>query len=144
MCAKTIFKSHLVRCSCWHLQPRIEVPRLHVRELLDHSLPKFWPLFCSVLLSNLKLASKNILCFQTVRVSLCFRNRSPESFFYRNDWWPSVWRCSFHWNRCFLKDDLVSLVTGFLVLWFGMHKVSLGCASWGPFCSLLAHGLSWL
>ena len=48
-------------------------------------------------------------CFEggfTWFISLCFRNGSPESFFHRNDWWPFVWRCSFHWNRCFLNDDL--------------------------------------
>ena len=39
----------------------------------------------------------------------------------------------FHRNRCFLNDDLFSLLTWFLVLWLRFHKVSFGCASFRPF-----------
>ena len=61
-----------------------------------------------------------------------FWKRSPASFFNRNDWWSLVWMCNFHWDRCFLTDDLFSFGHSFLVLCSGMHKVCHGCAFFGP------------
>ena len=38
---------------------------------------------------------------QFTYISLCFRNKLPETFFHRNDWWTFDWRCSFHGNCAF-------------------------------------------
>ena len=97
-----------------------------------------------------RFVSRNIQCFlrkrlQTVIVFLWSLNGEPQSFIRRNDWWSSLLRCR---DCCFFKDGLLSLVTW--CLHFGWIRAGfLGCASFrngefGPFCSLLAQGFSWL
>ena len=49
-CVYTLVISNLAWCSCWHLQPRIQVPGLYVKECVDHSLPQFGPICGSILI----------------------------------------------------------------------------------------------
>ena len=44
------------------MKPRIKVPGLYVRDCVDNSLPPIWPIYCSILFSNLRFVSKISLC----------------------------------------------------------------------------------
>ena len=108
--------------SCFDALVRIsnhvtKFPGLYLRECPDHSRPQFGPRRCSIVFSNLTSVSENILCclrkrLQIAITSLCFRHKSPESFFHRND--GSLFGgAAFTGISCFLNDDLFFLVTWF-------------------------------
>ena len=86
-----------------------------------HSLQQCGQKYCSNRFSTSSLCLlRNWL--QTVVVFLGNPNKKPQSFFHWNEWWYSLWKCSFHWDCCFSNDGLLSLVT----LWLYFCRIRAG------------------